>query len=96
MKTKPSLASVGMNNDLVEQKLQLLLEGLPKRIPDELRVLLDSLADHIVGRIVVADDAAAVPTNSPFDITVVTDFDVDAYDKVLAAVRAFKADIAHC
>ncbi|CAH0199153.1 hypothetical protein SRABI13_01684 [Erwinia aphidicola] len=86
------LASIKADTSGIERKLQALLELLPEHIPDQFGSMLSDLVDDII----LVNGTPAVAAGGSFDIVCVADFSGTAYDKVMAAARAFKADsIAH-
>ena len=85
------LTSISVDISLVEEKLNRLLEVFPEHFPDELLGMISGLLNNVV----FVNGYVAASTGGTLNAVCICDFDSAAYDQVMTAARAFKADLTH-
>ena len=84
-------ASISADTSLIEKKMSCLLEMFPNHFSGELYRMVSGLLNNVV----FVNGPIAVRASGSLDIVCVLDFDAAAYDQVMTAARAFKADLTH-
>lgn len=85
------LASISADISLIKEKLNRLLEMLSNHFSDELLSMVSGLLNNVV----FVNCSVAVRAGGPLDVVCILDFDAAAYDQIMTAARACKADLAH-
>lgn len=91
MDANKKLASISADTSRIEEKLNRLLEVFPEHFPDELFGMVSGLLNNVV----FVNDPVAAGAGGTLNAVCIIDFDSAAYDQVMTATRAFKADLTH-